>query len=290
MLNEFTSQWAGSDATIQYAELDQNLKIRYLKTGHGEPLLLIHTMRTQLDYFQKIIPLLSKYFTVYALDLPGHGYSSIQKVEYSELFFRKSVIRFIEKLELNNLTIAGESIGGVLALTVTSQLQNRIIRAISFNPYDYGDSFGGGIRRSSIWGNLIIGSFGLPLIGWVSAHLENRILLRKVLEGGVSDCKDLPDKLVREFNRVGFQSGYRHVERSTFRNWRSWVTARETYASIHSPVVLVYGERDWSSPAEKENNEKLFPNASLISLKEAGHFASLEQPAEVARIIAEGLA
>jgi len=36
----------------------------------------MHTIRTQLDYFQEVIPELAKLYTVYAVDLPGHGRSS----------------------------------------------------------------------------------------------------------------------------------------------------------------------------------------------------------------------
>src|ERR1700712_4510160 len=39
--------------------------------GDGPNLVLIHTVRTQLDLFQFVVPLLAKHFTVYALDLPG---------------------------------------------------------------------------------------------------------------------------------------------------------------------------------------------------------------------------
>ncbi|HYG31412.1 MAG TPA: alpha/beta fold hydrolase, partial [Methylophilaceae bacterium] len=108
-------------------ELDHKRTLRYLKAGSGEPLLLLHTIRTQLDYFQDVIPALSKHFTVYAVDLPGHGYSTIDKsADYDEPYFRSAVVSFIEKLELRNVTIAGESIGAVIALTVASQMPERI--------------------------------------------------------------------------------------------------------------------------------------------------------------------
>jgi hypothetical protein len=38
--------------------------IRYIKTGKGPTLVLLHTLRTQLDIFEKLLPLLSKSFTV----------------------------------------------------------------------------------------------------------------------------------------------------------------------------------------------------------------------------------
>ncbi len=61
--------------TLAELEIDKQRTIRYLKSGKGQPLVLIHTIRTQLDYFEYVIPELAKHFTVYALDLPGHGYS-----------------------------------------------------------------------------------------------------------------------------------------------------------------------------------------------------------------------
>jgi pimeloyl-ACP methyl ester carboxylesterase len=53
------------------------MKLRYIKTGAGPNLVLLHTLRTQLDLFEKVVPGLAKHFTVYALDYPGHGYSDM---------------------------------------------------------------------------------------------------------------------------------------------------------------------------------------------------------------------
>src|SRR5205807_10120243 len=54
-------------------KISDTLSIRFQKTGSGPPLLLIHTIRTQLEYFRTLAPLLARSHTVYAIDLPGHG-------------------------------------------------------------------------------------------------------------------------------------------------------------------------------------------------------------------------
>ncbi len=72
---------------IRYVEVN-GIKLRYITVGKGPPLLLAHTLRTQLDLFQKVIPRLSQHFTVYAFDYPGHGFSDIPKVEYTPVFLR----------------------------------------------------------------------------------------------------------------------------------------------------------------------------------------------------------
>ena len=84
--------------------------------GTGPLLLLLHTLRTQLDYFQRLIPKLTSHFTVYAIDLPGLGWSEISPgASYEEPAVRTAVVEFVEKLDLKDLTLAGESIGATLS-------------------------------------------------------------------------------------------------------------------------------------------------------------------------------
>src|SRR5439155_22685687 len=52
-------------------------RLRYYTAGTGPPLVLMHTVRTQLDYFQRVIPRLWDHYTFYALDLLGMGWSDI---------------------------------------------------------------------------------------------------------------------------------------------------------------------------------------------------------------------
>ena len=51
-----------------------------------------------------------------------------------------SIADFITKNKLTNLTLAGESIGGVLCATIAATLPKRVNQIFVFNPYDY-DTF-----------------------------------------------------------------------------------------------------------------------------------------------------
>jgi pimeloyl-ACP methyl ester carboxylesterase len=267
-------------------EIGNGRTIRYLKAGKGEPLLLIHTIRTQLDYFEEVIPLLAQHYTVYAIDLPGHGYSSIDlHADYNEPYFRSAVIAFIEELDLNILTIVGESIGGVLALTVASQLPERIKEVISSNPYDYDTRYGDGVRRGNFFANFIIGNFGIPVNGAIFAALENKLFLGIIMRGGLRNKRWMPNSLLTEFDRVGRRKGYRYVERSTFAGWRSWSKARSLYAAMKSPVKLVYGEHDWSTVAERRRTAKALDDAPIITVAGTGHFAFVDNPHGMVEII-----
>ena len=75
--SDYTRTWSRS-GEIEYATLADGTRLRYLKTGSGPTaLILLHTVRTQLDHFQFVIPRILGSFTVYAIDLPGMGWSDI---------------------------------------------------------------------------------------------------------------------------------------------------------------------------------------------------------------------
>lgn len=156
-------------------QISDKLGLRYEKTGNGPPLVLMHTIRTQLEYFRSLAPILAGSYTVYAIDLPGHGHSPIDPLAlYDEPYLRRGVIGFIEKLGLTDVALVGESIGGALALTVAAAIPQRIASVVAINPYDYETRYGDGLRRGNRFANLIIGSLQVPILGPFNAWMETR--------------------------------------------------------------------------------------------------------------------
>jgi pimeloyl-ACP methyl ester carboxylesterase len=267
-------------------QIDESRTLRYLKTGTGAPLILLHTIRTQLDYFQEAIPQLVQHYTVYAVDLPGHGYSSIDtKANYDEPYFRSAVIAFIEKLDLREVTLVGESIGAVLALTVASALPKRIKAVVSSNTYDYDTRYADGVRRGNFIANFILGQFSIPALGAVFAFMENKPLLGLIMRGGLRRRSWMPNPLLAEFNRTGYRKGYRYVERNVFANWRSWGKARSLYAGVNVPVKLIYGEHDWSTLDERKRTAKELGGIAITTVANTGHFAFVDNPHKLVELV-----
>ena len=109
-------------------------RLRYLSGGMGPPLVLLHTVRTQAEHFRHLIPLVQERYTVYALDLPGMGYSQIvPNASYEEPAMREAVKSLITRLDLRNVTLLGESMGATLALTTAADLPVRVRRVGAIN-------------------------------------------------------------------------------------------------------------------------------------------------------------
>src|SRR5579859_4767985 len=153
-------------------------RLRYLTGGTGAPLVLLHTERTQAEHFRHLIPLVQDRYTVYALDLPGMGYSQIVPgASYEEPSMRAAVTNLITRLDLRDVTLLGESMGAVLALTTAAVLPERIRRVLAINPYDYA----GGIARSSLLARFIVTGVLAPVVGPLLAGLEPKPIMRAVL-------------------------------------------------------------------------------------------------------------
>lgn len=278
----YTMTWSGGRGKVKFVRRSDGSRLRYFRTGTGPPLVLLHTVRTQLDYFQRVMPALWDEFTVYALDLPGMGWSDIVPgARYGEPELRSAVVEFIRMLDLHEVTLAGESMGAAIALLASIELTDNVSKVIAFNAYDYPS----GLERGNWFARLIGTAIRLPGCGPIFARLESRIVLRAVLRGGFADYNKLPEDLLGELRRSGRRRGYPTVARAIMRSLNGFVSARARYAKVSIPVTLVYTEHDWSSAAEREQVARQLTNVDTITVPGAGHFSALERPTEMVRII-----
>ena len=270
-------------AQIRHERID-GCELRYRRVGGGTPLVLLHPLRMQLEYFAPLIDQLdTTRFDVIAVDLPGHGESAAPAVNYTASYVARTVSALLKHLSLRQPVLVGESIGATIALALAATSPATSAKVVALNPYDYGRW--GGIRRSSMLGNVLFTAIHWPVAGPVVARAETPAILRRVLYGGLVDRTALSDELVAELTRCGRLPGHARALRSLCRQWRSWVAARELYPAIQVPVTVVYGDHDWSHPAERAENGRTIPGAAMIAIERCGHFASLEHPDQVAAAI-----
>jgi len=260
--------------------------LRYLRTGTGTPVVLLHPLRAQLEYFMPLLHHLdTARFEVIALDLPGHGESGAPHADYTATYFTDAVAGFLEATGVRAAVLVGESIGGAIALALAARHTPGMARVVSLNPYDYGRR--GGIRRSSPLANVLFTAMLWPAAGTLVAHASTKAVLKRVLAGGLHDPQKLPDDLVDDMYRSGSRPGHPRAFRSLCQQWHSWISARDQYPSISMPVTLAYGDHDWSRPPEREANRRAIPGAHTALLDGCGHFSSLEKPGEIAPLISQ---
>lgn len=119
-------------------------RIHYEKNGNGRAIILVHGNGQDLTIFRESITLLKHSFTVYALDMAGHGKSyQPEKLHYESR--AADVYAFIRQLNIEKPVFYGFSDGGIIGLILAFRhpdlLSKLIISGANINPY--------GLKRSA---------------------------------------------------------------------------------------------------------------------------------------------
>jgi pimeloyl-ACP methyl ester carboxylesterase len=269
--------WA-PEIPVRWVTVD-GVRLRYVVAGDGPPLVLLHTLRTQLDMFQRVIPALARRYRVYALDYPGHGHSEIPAADYTADYFIGKIAAFLDRLDIQGAVLVGESIGATSALALAVRRHPRVRATVAINTYDY--DRGRGAMRASALGRLIYSLNDVPVLGGTVMRLRSAPVTNAVFAGGLHRLEAFPGPLARELNQVGNRPGHYQAFMSLVHHWPTWEAVREQYAATDRPVLLLYGEHDWSRPDERAESARRIPGAELRTVANAGHFLSLDAPEDV---------
>ena len=272
--------WA-PDVDIQHIDVKSS-RLRFVQVGEGPQLLLLHTLRTQLDIYHMMLPELQKRFTVTALDYPGHGWSDIPGTDYTPDMFAEHVEAFMDALDLVDVTLAGVSIGGTLPLMIAARQNTRVARVVSINPYDYaGDGFG----RGNVVAKVTVLASSLPVVGETFMRLRNDFVESIIFRGGVAHPEAISKPLMSELLAVGKRPGHYRAFLNLVRHAELWNAAHRDYSKINLPTLLIYGDKDWSNEEERERTRRGIPGVRMETIAGGGHFLSLDRPQELIRHI-----
>ncbi len=198
---DYTRRWLEA-GEIAVATLRDGTRIRYVRAGSGPNLVLTHTVRTQLDLFQRVIPLLAPHFTVYAWTCRARlvGPEPGRPEGRTCPAVGPQGVHWHRRHRAPDL--AGESIGATLSLSLAAELGDAVERVFAFNTYDYLP----GLERSNLLASVIIKSVRAPVVGPIFAALENRSITGGIMKGGFHDPRSLPSDLLDEL-RPGWWPG-----------------------------------------------------------------------------------
>ena len=90
--------------------------MRYLTSGEGHPLVLVHALGENALDWSWVLPALSRSHRVYAPDLPGITGDDGIAVDPSPTFFTSFLAAFLDALGIERAAIVGNSLGGLISL------------------------------------------------------------------------------------------------------------------------------------------------------------------------------
>ncbi|MFD6157406.1 alpha/beta fold hydrolase [Nocardia sp. NPDC060256] len=127
------------DADSRFTTVE-GLNVHYKRTGTGSPVLLLHGSGSSLHSFDRVTTLLSSSFDVIRPDLPGFGLTGPRPDrDYRIQTFAKTMVAFLDSLDVRAASIVGNSLGGNIAWNFALDFPQRVERLVLINATGYPD-------------------------------------------------------------------------------------------------------------------------------------------------------
>ncbi|KQR98554.1 alpha/beta hydrolase [Williamsia sp. Leaf354] len=258
----------------------------YRDVGRGEVILLIHGMAGSSATWRDVIPELARHHRVLAPDLPGHGASGKPRGDYSLGSFAAWLRDLLDELDIDRVTVVGQSLGGGVAMQFSYQHPEYCQRLALISS--------GGLGPDVSWTLRLLAAPGAELLMPVIAAAP-------VITAGNKVASWLGDRGLRapranEMWRAHRSLGDRETRAAFLRTLRAVVDHRGQAVSamgkLHlnegMPTLLIWGDDDAVIPvAHAHAAHEAMPASRLEILPGVGHFPQVEDPDAVARLLLE---
>jgi pimeloyl-ACP methyl ester carboxylesterase len=248
--------------------------------GDGEPLVLLHGFTDTWRTWELVLPTLERHHDVLALTLPGHAGGPPLKGAVTETTMAEAVERAMDDAGFATAHVAGNSLGGYLALQLAARGRARSVVALApAGGWEHGDPMLG--RALAAQTAMFEATKALaPHAGSIAATAAGR---RRATELLTSRPEVLPADLVAHL-----VLGVARCDALPMLAFAAddpyWVDAEGIGAC---PVRIVWGTADrllpW--PAAARRLQRLLPHADWIELEGVAHAPQLDVPLETAQLI-----
>lgn len=259
----------------------QPVTVSYARVGSGEPLLLLHGIGHHRQAWDPVVDILATERDVIAVDLPGFGVSPAlpDGLAYDLPTTTALFGAFCEALELERPHVAGNSLGGLIALELGREKLVRSVTALS------PAGFWSQAERRYAFGMLtgmrqIARRLPLPLVQRLSRSAAGRTMLTSTIYARPG--RRSPEAVVAETLAIAQATGFDAT-------LRAGTTVQFTDDLPGLPVTVAWGTRDMLLVRRQGIRAKqMIPRARLVRLPGCGHVPMNDDPALVARVILDG--
>ncbi len=242
-----------------------NIKINYALQGEGEYVLFLHGWGSNIKLWQGLMDAVSSKYTALALDMPGFGESQEPPASWFVDDYVDFILKFVDEFKPKSLVLVGHSFGGrVIIKMLNRKLPFEVKKIILIDA--------AGIKPKKTLKQKLrqttykMGKWVLNLPPIKKAFPDALENLRK--SRGSADYNSatpvMRDTLVKVVNE----------------------DLTGLLPNIKASSLLIWGTLDTATPlSDALLMEKLIPDAGLVKVEGGSHYAFLEAPEFVARVV-----
>lgn len=263
-----------SEQHVDYVDRDGNgARIAFTRTGRGVPVVLIHGVGLQGAIWQPQMEALRPDHDVIAVDMPGHGGSSLPPAHAGLAHYADAILALLNGLGMGRAHIVGHSMGALVATEFALAHPDRVASLAALNavfcrtPEQRAAVEARVAALDSLarpdWSGTVGRWFGEP----VPPSLQN------------AAARTLA--LLSEINPVGYARTYRLFARSD-------ASHRDRLPRLVVPALFATGEHDPNStPSMSEAMARIAPGGRSMVLSGERHMMALTDPDRVNRALRE---
>jgi pimeloyl-ACP methyl ester carboxylesterase len=254
------------------------MNVSYERRGSGSPLVLLHGIGHRWQAWEPVFDRLAHHHDVIALDLPGFGRTPSLPEPYSVPAAVEAAVETFKSLGISQPHLAGNSLGGMLALELASAGHAQSVTALA--PAGFWST-----ARGRAWALRTLAM--IRATGRMPERTRTAVMNRKPLRmASGSLLFGHPSRvpvaaMLADLEAMAAAPGFDAVARA----------GRDYFFSSPAPTVPVtvaWGTRDrilW--PVQARRAAQLLPAARQVTLPGCGHVPMHDEPELVARTILE---
>ncbi|MFN5515136.1 MAG: alpha/beta fold hydrolase [Cyanobacteriota bacterium] len=270
----------------------EDYQIAYTVQGAGEPILLIHGFGACWGHWRKTIPALTAAgYQVYALDLLGFGESDKPVLDYDLTLWQRQIEAFWQAQIQAPVWVAGNSIGGLLALMVLADNPQWTRGGALLN-------CAGGLNHRPeelhFPLNWIMGVFtqavSSPRFGpWMFERIRQKARIRNTLYQIYANRQAVTEELVDMLYQPSCDPNAQKVFASIL-SAPAGPKPEELLPRIQTPLLVLWGEKDPWTPISGAGIYQDREGIQFESFPQAGHCPQDDAPDWVNRRLLDWLA
>ena len=263
-------------AYLHQIEIDGR-SVNYVDYGEGapgkHPVVFVHGLGGAWQNFLENIPrAAAEGHRAIGIDLPGHGFSEMPADEISISGFGRCVNALCDELDLGEVVLVGNSMGGFVGAETAIQFPKRVARLVLVSA--------AGITTNDVArGPMMAAARGFAITAARAAAMSRRLVVRPRLRVPmfaqiVRYPSRIPTDLLYEITRSSGRDGFTPALRAIL-----GYDFRHRLTEIGCPTLIVWGRHDMLVPdRDADEFERLIPDARKVVFDETGHMAMLERP------------
>jgi pimeloyl-ACP methyl ester carboxylesterase len=257
----------------QFAEIE-GMRVHYRVEGTGPTLVLLHGTSSSLHTWDGWVRELSDTRRIVRLDLPGFGLTGpAPDDDYRAERHARVVAALLDRLGVTRADVAGNSLGGRVAITFALAHPDRVRRLILIDAAGF----------AAVKPPAVFALARVPVLRNALRFLTPEVLVRKNVEQVYGEPSRVTDATVERYHALTLRAGNRGATIARLDGPVDPVLA-DRLGALRMPVLIEWGARDrWIPVAHAHGFHRAIAGAELRIYPDAGHVPMEELPEVTAR-------